>query len=109
MYAIALAHHGHEVVTATTCDEALPLARARRPEIIVLDVRLRDANGWETCRTLRDEPATAGVPIVVLTASLFEATEEAAREVGATRLLGKPCLPSDLATVIGDLIGITPG
>ncbi len=104
MYAIALSHHGHAVLTATSCDDALPLARVRRPEIIVLDVRLRNASGWDACRTLRDDPATAGVPIVVLTASLFEATEEAAREVGASRLLGKPCLPADLAAVIDGLV-----
>ena len=105
MYAIALRHHGHEVFTGTSCDDALRLARARRPGVIVLDVRLRDANGWDTCRVLRDDPATAGVPIVVLTASVYEATADAAREVGAAHLLGKPCLPGDLAVIVDDLIG----
>jgi CheY-like chemotaxis protein len=106
MYAIALRHHGYEVLTATGCDDALALARAQRPLVIVLDVRLRDSSGWDTCIALRDDPATAGVPIVVLTASLFEATEQAARDVGAARLLGKPCLPADLARVIDDVIGM---
>jgi DNA-binding response OmpR family regulator len=108
MYAIALGHHGYAVQTASSCDEAIELARRHRPEVIVLDVRLRDQSGWDTCRTLRDDAATTGVPIVVLTASVFEATEAAAREVGAARLLGKPCLPSELAAAIDDLIGLMP-
>jgi DNA-binding response OmpR family regulator len=105
MYAIALRHHGHEVLTGTNCEDALVVARARRPAIVVLDVRLRNASGWDTCRALRDDPATSGVPIVVLTASVFEATEEAAREVGAAHLVSKPCLPRELAAIVDGLIG----
>ncbi len=59
---------GYEVLTAAGGADGLELAAARRPAIIVLDLMMPRMNGFEVATTLRDDPATADIPIVVLTA-----------------------------------------
>ena len=105
MYAIGLQHQGYEVLTASEWDAALALARTQRLAAIVLDVRLRNDAGWDGCRQLSTDPATRGIPIVVLTTSVLTASETAAREAGATTLLHKPCYPSDVVAELRALDG----
>ena len=100
MYALALRRHGYHVLTAMDCDEAVAIARAELPKVIVLSMRLRGDSRWDACRQLRTDAITGHIPIILLTASPFDVTEEAAREVGATELLLKPCLPDDLVTAV---------
>ncbi len=59
---------GYEVLAAHDGRHGLELAAARRPAIIVLDLMMPEMNGFEVAATLRDDPTTAGIPIVVLTA-----------------------------------------
>src|SRR5437763_695874 len=59
---------GFETETASTGEAALVAARARRPDLIVLDLMLPDLSGTEVCRQLRRDNGLKGVPIVMLTA-----------------------------------------
>ncbi len=59
---------GYEVLTAGDGAEGIELAAARRPAVIVLDLMMPQMNGFEVATTLREDPATADIPIVVLTA-----------------------------------------
>ncbi len=59
---------GYEVLVAQDGPRGLELAAARRPAVIVLDLMMPRMNGFEVAATLREDPATAGIPIVVLTA-----------------------------------------
>ena len=63
-----LAHDGLETMEAATSREALGLARERRPDLVLLDLRLPDAEGTDTLRSLRADPLTAAIPVVALTA-----------------------------------------
>ena len=57
----------YELLVATSGEEALALAVAAAPELILLDVGLPDLNGYEVCRQLRDNPATRQIPVIFLT------------------------------------------
>jgi CheY-like chemotaxis protein len=61
-----LARWPHEVIEATSGEAALEQARARRPALVVLDIVLPGIDGWEVLRQLRDDPALADVPVVVV-------------------------------------------
>jgi CheY-like chemotaxis protein len=61
-----LARWPYEVVEATSGELALEQARARRPALVVLDIVLPGIDGWEVLRQLRDDPALADVPVVVV-------------------------------------------
>ncbi len=81
---------GYQVLLAADGEAGLALATTRRPDAIVLDVMMPRLNGFQTCRRLKAQPATAHLPVVMLTAKDQPADELWAREVGADEYLTKP-------------------
>jgi CheY-like chemotaxis protein len=59
-----LSREGHRVITASTGEEALRLAREARPAAIVLDVDMPGMNGWEVLTALETDPALASIPTI---------------------------------------------
>ena len=64
-----LAPSGYRVVMASTGQEGLAAAEREQPDLVLLDIRMPDMNGYEVCRRLREDPATAQLPIIMITAS----------------------------------------
>jgi two-component system phosphate regulon response regulator PhoB len=91
-----LKQSGYAVLTATDGAEALKKARTRTPDLIVLDVMLPEMNGFEICKTLRLEPATAKIPVLMLTAKAAEIDRVLGLELGADDYLTKPFSPREL-------------
>jgi two-component system phosphate regulon response regulator PhoB len=87
---------GYAVTTAADGAEALKKARSQTPDLIVLDVMLPEMNGFEICKTLRLEPATVKVPIIMLTAKAAEIDRVLGLELGADDYLTKPFSPREL-------------
>ncbi len=91
---------GYQVLTAADGQAGLTLAVASRPSLIILDVMMPHLNGYQTCRALKQHPATSGLPIIVLTVKNEPADEFWASESGADAFLSKPAnLPLLLDTV----------
>ena len=82
-----LVRQGYEVVTAADGLQALPTARAERPDLVILDVMLPGLDGFEICRILRQEMS---LPILMLTAKDEEVDKIVGLEVGADDYLTKP-------------------
>jgi DNA-binding response OmpR family regulator len=87
---------GYAVSTAAAGAAALKKARAQTPHLIILDVMLPEMDGLEICQTLRREPATATVPIILLTAKAAEIDRVLGLELGADDYLTKPFSPREL-------------
>jgi two-component system phosphate regulon response regulator PhoB len=87
---------GYAVSTAVDGAEALKKARSQPPDLIVLDVMLPEMDGFEICKTLRLEPATARVPVIMLTAKAAEIDRVLGLELGADDYLTKPFSPREL-------------
>src|ERR1043165_8109658 len=87
---------GYDVVTAADGEEALKKARAAQPALVILDVMLPEVDGLEVCKTLRREPATATVPIIMLTAKAAENDRVLGLELGADDYVTKPFSPREL-------------
>ncbi len=87
---------GYAVITAVDGAEALKKAHAQRPDLIVLDVMLPEMDGFEACKVLRLDPATARVPIIMLTAKAAEIDRVLGLELGADDYLTKPFSPREL-------------
>jgi PAS domain S-box-containing protein len=97
---------GFEVLEASTGREALQLMD-RRPDLVVLDVKLPDISGYEVCRQIKSTEATARVPVLHLSAALV--TIEArvtGLEGGADGYLVQPVDPEELIATIGALLRI---
>ena len=86
----ALGQAGHIVVEAPGGREALAVIEADMPDLVLLDLLMPEPGGLEVLRILRGRPATAALPIVVLTALDDEGTTRAGFELGATDYLTKP-------------------
>ena len=95
-----IVHHltrdGFRCRTAATGAEALSRVRAVVPALVVLDLMLPEMSGLEVCRRLRGDPATAGVPIIMLTAKADEVDRIVGLELGADDYVAKPFSPKEL-------------
>ncbi len=94
-----------QVREAANGSEALRLARAEQPDLILLDVNLPDISGFDVCRQLKAEPATARIPILHLTASSMEAPDYVrGLEGGADSYLMEPVEPEVLVATINSIL-----
>ncbi len=92
-----LTHAGFEVCDASTGAEAIAKAADQSPDLILLDVNLPDMNGFEVCRRLKQNPETATMTIVHLTASSTnQESAEQSVQVGADGFLTEPFVPAEL-------------
>ena len=93
-----------EVIEANTGEEALALARERRPDLVLLDLRLPGMNGHAVLTELRSDPSFSGLPVVVMSAFADQSSIDAALAEGATRYVTKPFDRKHLMGVIADEI-----
>jgi PAS domain S-box-containing protein len=97
---------GFQVQEAASGAEALAFAR-RVPDLVLLDIRLPDMSGLEVCRRLKQDPATAAIPILHLTATYGASSDQAAAlEGGADAYLTQPVEPTVLVATIKALLRI---
>ncbi|MCU0723800.1 MAG: response regulator transcription factor [Planctomycetes bacterium] len=88
-----LKKEGFRVSSAATGEEGLKAARAKLPDLILLDLMLPGADGLEVCRLLKRDPKTAHVPVVMVTAKGEESDVVAGLELGAEDYIAKPFSP----------------
>jgi DNA-binding response OmpR family regulator len=94
---------GYRVVTAPDGEAGKATAHSLRPDLVLLDVMMPGMNGYQVCRALKADPATADRPILVLTAKDQPADRFWAREVGADDFVTKPVDLPDLIRRIEEL------
>jgi two-component system alkaline phosphatase synthesis response regulator PhoP len=86
---------GYDVVTARDGPAALQQA-SLHPDLIILDVMMPGLDGYEVCRRLKNNPSTASIPVVFLTARSAEVDEVHGLEIGADDYVQKPISPRKL-------------
>lgn len=99
-----LRQSGYEVLSASNGAEALRKARSITPDLVVLDLMLPEIEGTEVCKLLRRDPATARIPIVMLTARASELDRVLGLELGADDYLTKPFSPRELVLRIRKIL-----
>ena len=98
-----------DVVYAMDGQEAVEMAEAHPPDLVVLDVMMPRLDGFETCTKLRQSVRTAFVPILMLTASADERSRSKGYLVGTDDYMGKPFQPLDLKLRVTRLLRRTYG
>ncbi len=98
-------HQGVELRTATTGQDGLAAAAAEPPALILLDNRLPDGNGMQVLTQLAAQPATAGVPVVILSGDTGRSTIGELLAAGASGFLPKPFDIADFTEVIERHLG----
>ena len=96
---------GYSVVLARDGEEALWLARAVRPNLIISDIEMPNIDGFAFLRSVRIDPQLRSTPFILISATATDATHMAtARELGANRFIVRPIEPSDLLVRIEDVL-----
>jgi len=95
-----LIRRGYEVILAQDGQEGIEAAQTQTPDLILMDMSLPVIDGWEATRRLKDAPATAGIPVVALTAHALTDDREKATRAGCDAYETKPVeLPRLLETI----------
>ncbi|MBI2525419.1 MAG: response regulator [Candidatus Rokubacteria bacterium] len=101
-----LAVKGYAVATAASGREALDRVTADRPDLVLLDVMMPEMSGYEVCRAIREDPATAMLPVVMVTA--LDPAQERIKglDAGADDFLTKPVNHAELLARVRSLLRI---
>lgn len=93
---VNLERMGYHVVTAFDGREALEKLRSEKPVLVMLDVMMPYVDGYEVLRSIRKNPETARLPVIMLTVKAQEGDETKGLEQGADMYMTKPFNPQDL-------------
>lgn len=93
---LMLQRQGYDIVAASNGHQAVSMAQAETPDLILLDVMMPDMDGYEVTRQIRAIPEIAGVPIIMFTAKSQVDDKVTGFEVGADDYLTKPTQPREL-------------
>ena len=100
MYTTYLEYEGFTVMPAASAVEAIRLAVAERPDLILMDAGLPGMTGWEAIAELKADSRTREIPVLMLTGHVLKESQERAAEAGADGFIPKPCLPDELSREI---------
>jgi DNA-binding response OmpR family regulator len=96
---------GYEVSAARDGGQALERLAADKPDAVVLDAMMPVIDGFEVLRRIREQPATANLPVVMLSARKQERDIVGALELGANDFVVKPFIPEELLARLARLLG----
>ena len=104
LVALRLRRAGFEVETAADGEEAVEIARARRPALAVLDVMMPKRTGYEVLAELRGDETLRGMKVILLSARVQEGDIARGMDAGADAYLAKPFRAQDLVTKVQELL-----
>jgi two-component system cell cycle response regulator DivK len=85
-----LRYHGFETIEATSAEDGLPLARDRKPQLVLMDIQLPGMDGVSALEKLRADAATSRIPVVAMTASVMKEDRERFDKAGFDGFITKP-------------------
>ncbi len=99
-----LSSTGYEMVEAENGEEALTVAAAEQPDLILMDIQLPLLDGYEATRRIKANPALAKIPIIAITSYALSGDEEKARAAGCDDYVTKPYSPRALLAKIREYL-----
>jgi len=101
---LKLRNAGYDVITASDGQEALELALSEHPDLLITDYHMPQMSGLELCQKLKQDPATAKIPTIMLTARGYQLDENDTGQSGALRMIRKPFSPRHLLSTVNEVL-----
>ena len=101
---LMLERQGYKIIAASSGSQALHMAHTELPDVIILDVMMPEMDGYEVTRRLRNDPETAGIPILMFTARTQMDDKISGYESGVDDYLTKPIHPAELTAHLRALL-----
>jgi putative two-component system response regulator len=90
----------YDVAVAMDGESALEAVEEDPPDLILLDIMMPDIDGFEVCRRLKDNPDTASIPIIFLSALSEDEEKQKGLDLGAVDFMTKPFDPAEIQTKV---------
>lgn len=103
--AFILKKAGYEIITAGNGQVALDLIRDKKPDLILLDLRLPIINGYEVCKIIKNDEELKHIPIILFTARCVGMVDEKTKELEADDYMIKPFVKEELLKKVKKAIG----
>jgi two-component system alkaline phosphatase synthesis response regulator PhoP len=103
---LKLSNAGFRVITARDGAEAYDLAVQEKPDLLITDYHMPHLSGIELCQKLKQNPETASIPAVMLTARGYDLEPGDTDQSGILRMLSKPFSPRQLLTTVNEVLGL---
>ena len=94
----------YRLIEATDGEAGVAMAREAQPDLVLMDVQLPKMSGLDATRAIRADPATATIPVLVVTSFALSGDDQRAMAAGASGYLAKPYSPRDLLALIRKLV-----
>ena len=101
---LLLQNAGHAVMCATDAETGLTIARANQPDLILMDIQLPDMDGLAATALLKQDPVTAAIPVIALTAMAMKEDQEKSQIAGCDAYIAKPLRYQELYAAIDTLL-----
>ncbi len=103
-----LQHQGYRVLGVGNGNDAVRVARAQHPDIVLMDVSIPGMDGIDATAALKGDPATRDIPVVIVTALPYGSVGPRARRAGCDGWLAKPCDPRRVLLEVQGHVGAAP-
>lgn len=100
-----LSSAGYELLEAQNGEEGVAMAKAHRPDLILMDIQLPIIDGYEATRRIKGDPELARTPIIAVTSYALSGDEAKTRAAGCDDYVAKPFSPRQLLLKVRELIG----
>ena len=95
---------GYQTLEAATAEDGIALAQAHSPDLVLMDIQLPGMNGIEALGVLRENPATAHIPVIAVTASVMQQDRKLITEAGFDAYIGKPINLKEFRQAVREMI-----
>ena len=99
-----LEDEGYELLLAKDGADTLRKVREKKPDILFLDIMMPEINGYDVCRTIKNDPDLKSIYVIMLTAKGQVAEQERGKEVGADEYIVKPFSPMEILARVKSLL-----
>jgi DNA-binding response OmpR family regulator len=104
---LILAEAGFEIKAVDNGEEASAVIPSFKPDLILADVEMPKVNGYQLCEQIKQDPSTAGIPVILLAGAFEQFDEELARKVGANDFVIKPFESQELINKVNAVLPIS--